>query len=144
MIGRRGFTLVEVMVALGLLVVIASLTLPVALTNTKAARAQAAERTLRLAPNTARGEAQRLGQPVGLVLVPSEEGEQLRLTQVRRPDPLQSDGADAAADPDDVATWPTVDQPEPRHRVGHRARRSRAGSARTPCRSDVAGRFRGR
>ena len=112
MAGGRGFTLVEVLVALGLLVMIASLVLPVALTNTTAARAQTAERMLTLAPAVARGEAQRLGRPVALVLLPSEDGQSLRLAVVREPDPESDSAADQRADPDDVSTWPTVDQPQ--------------------------------
>lgn len=112
---RRGFTLVEVLVALGLLVLVASLALPVALTNTARARATTAERMLSLAPSAARGEARRLGAPVALVLLPTEDGTEdggpLRLAMVRQGDPQSDQPADLAADPDDVATWPTVDQP---------------------------------
>lgn len=107
----RGFTLVEVLVALGLLVMIAALALPVALTNTTTARARTAERMLTLAPAVARGEAQRLGRPVALVLLPSDDGEALRLAVVREPDPESQSPADQRADPGDIATWPTVDQP---------------------------------
>lgn len=110
---RRGFTLVEVLVALGLLVLIASLALPVALTNTTSARAKTAERVLKLAPNTARGEAQHRGLPVALVLLPSEDGEELRLALIRQPDPESDNARDLAADPDDISTWPTVDDPTP-------------------------------
>lgn len=110
---RRGFTLVEVLVALGLLVLIASLALPVALTNTTSARATTAERVLKLAPNTARGEAQHRGLPVALVLLPSEDGEELRLALIRQPDPESDNARDLAADPDDISTWPTVDDPTP-------------------------------
>lgn len=108
---RRGFTLVEVLVALGLLVLIVSLALPVALTNTASARAKTAERVLKLAPNTARGEAQHRGLPVALVLLPGEDGEELRLALVRQPDPESDSPRDQAADPDDISTWPTVDDP---------------------------------
>lgn len=108
---RRGFTLVEVLVALGLLVLIASLALPVALSNTTSARATTAERVLKLAPNTARGEAQHRGLPVALVLLPSEDGEELRLALIRQPDPESDNARDLAADPDDISTWPTVDDP---------------------------------
>ena len=99
---RRGFTLVEVLVALGLLVLVASLALPVALTNTARARATTAERMLSLAPSAARGEARRLGAPVALVLLPTEDGTEdggpLRLAMVRQGDPQ----GDQPADPDDV------------------------------------------
>lgn len=108
---RRGFTLIEVLVALGLLVLIVSLALPVALTNTTSARAMTAERVLKLAPNTARGEAQHRGLPVALVLLPSEDGEELRLALVRQPAPESDSPRDQAADPDDISTWPTVDEP---------------------------------
>jgi prepilin-type N-terminal cleavage/methylation domain-containing protein len=108
---RRGFTLVEVLVALGLLVLIASLALPVALTNTAGARATTAQRVLTLAPDAARGQARRLGTPVALVLLPTEDGQSLRLAMVREPDPASDSAADRAADPDDIATWPTVDDP---------------------------------
>ncbi|UYV11807.1 MAG: prepilin-type N-terminal cleavage/methylation domain-containing protein [Phycisphaera sp.] len=108
---RRGFTLIEVLVALGLLVVVASLALPVALTNTSSARAKTAERILKLSPNTARGEAQHRGLPVALVLLPSQDGQELRLGLVRQPDLDSDSAADQAADPDDVSTWPTVDEP---------------------------------
>lgn len=112
MAGGRGFTLVEVLVALGLLVMIAALALPVALTNTTTARARTAERMLLLAPAVARGEAQRLGRPVALVLLPSDDGGALRLAVVREPDPQSDSPADQRADPEDIATWPTVDQPQ--------------------------------
>lgn len=108
---RRGFTLIEVLVALGLLVLIVSLALPVALTNSATARAKTAERVLKLAPNTARGEAQHRGQPVALVLLPSEDGEELSLALVRQPDPESDSARDQEADPDDISTWPTVDDP---------------------------------
>ncbi|OAB62948.1 hypothetical protein AY599_16555 [Leptolyngbya valderiana BDU 20041] len=108
---RRGFTLIEVLVALGLLVVITSLALPVALTNTQAARARTAERVLTLSPAVARGEAQRRGVPVALVLAPTEDGQGLRLLVVREPQAGSDDAADQAADPQDVTTWPAVDQP---------------------------------
>lgn len=107
---RRGFTLVEVLVAIGLLVMLTSLALPVALTNTTSARATTAERLLKLAPNTARSEAQRLGQPVAIVLLPSEDGTTLRLSIVRQPDPQSQSARDRGADPDDVSTWPAVDE----------------------------------
>jgi prepilin-type N-terminal cleavage/methylation domain-containing protein len=106
--GGRGFTLVEVLVALGLLVLVAALSLPVAFTNTTGARAQTAERLLRLAPALARGEARELGTPVGLLLSPAEDDGPLRLVVVREPDPQRESAADLAADPNDVATWPQV------------------------------------
>jgi|GEM_PF-4725419 len=110
---RRGFTLVEVLVAIGLLVLVASLVLPVALTNTDSARAKTAERVLKLAPNSARGEAQVRGLPVALVLLPSEDGAEISLAMVRQPDPQSDNARDLAADPDDISTWPTVDDPTP-------------------------------
>ncbi|MFI4916658.1 MAG: prepilin-type N-terminal cleavage/methylation domain-containing protein [Phycisphaerales bacterium JB060] len=109
---RRGFTLIEVLVALGLLVVITSLVLPVALTSTEAARARTAERILALAPGVARGQAQRSGGPVALVLAPGAgEGDPLRLLIVREPDPSGGGAADLSADPRDVSTWPPVAEP---------------------------------
>lgn len=109
---RRGFTLIEVLVAIGLLVVISSLAVPVALTNTESARARTAERILSLAPGVARGEAQRTGGPVALVLAPPAGADgPLRLLIVREPDPARGDAADQNADPGDVATWPPVDEP---------------------------------
>jgi len=110
--GRSGFTLVEVLVAVGLLVLIAALSLPVALTNTAGARAQSTERMLRLTPAMARAEAQRLGAPVGVVLLPSPDGAELRVAIVREPDAKGDNPRDLAADPSDVATWPTVAQPQ--------------------------------
>ncbi len=109
---RRGFTLVEVLVAIGLLVLIAALALPVALTNTTGARAQTAERQLRLSPSVARAEAQVAGVPVGLMLQPSDDARSLSVAIVREPDMRSDRPADLAADPDDVATWPTVAEPE--------------------------------
>ncbi len=109
---RRGFTLVEVLVALGLLVLIASLALPVALTNTTDARARTAERILKLAPAVARGEAQSRGLPVALMLRPSEDGTELSLELVRQPDPQGESAQDLEADPEDISTWPTVDEPK--------------------------------
>lgn len=111
----RGFTLVEVMVALGLLVLVASFTLPVALTSSDRARALTAERIMLLAPNLARGEARALGQPVALVLLPLEvdpgtEPAGVRLVLVRRPDPESDSPLDQRADPEDVLTWPVVGQ----------------------------------
>ncbi|MEQ8318601.1 MAG: prepilin-type N-terminal cleavage/methylation domain-containing protein [Phycisphaerales bacterium] len=107
---RRGFTLIEVLVALGLLVVISSLALPVALTNTDGARARTAERILTLAPAVARAEAQRSGVPVALVLAPSEDDQSLSLLVVREPEPGAESAADQRADPSDVSTWPRVDE----------------------------------
>lgn len=109
MLCRRGFTLVEVLVAMGLLVLVASLALPVALTKTDSSRAKTAERILKLAPNAARGEAQARGVPVALVLLPSADGTELRLAMVRQPEPASESAADLAADPDDISTWPMVD-----------------------------------
>ena len=109
---RRGFTLVEVLVAIGLLVLIAALALPVALTNTTGARAQTAERQLRLSPSVARAEAQVAGVPVGLMLQPSDDARSLSVAIVREPNMRSDRPADLAADPDDVATWPTVAEPE--------------------------------
>ncbi|MCW5756399.1 MAG: prepilin-type N-terminal cleavage/methylation domain-containing protein [Phycisphaeraceae bacterium] len=111
----RGFTLLEVMVALGLLGLVATFTLPVVLTNGPRARAQTAERMLVLSPNMARGEARALGQPVALVLLPEPaspgtQGASLRLVVVRRPDPDSNRAADQRADPGDLATWPIVGQ----------------------------------
>lgn len=107
---RRGFTLIEVLVALGLLVVISSLALPVALTNTAGARARTAERILTLSPAAARAEAQRSGVPVALVLAPSEDGQSLSLLVVREPEAGAETAADHRADPSDVSTWPRVDE----------------------------------
>lgn len=107
---RRGFTLIEVLVALGLLVVISSLALPVALTNTDGARARTAERILTLSPAVARAEAQRSGVPVALVLAPSEDGQSLSLLVVREPDAGAETIEDQRADPNDVSTWPRVDE----------------------------------
>lgn len=107
---RRGFTLIEVLVALGLLVVISSLALPVALTNTDGARARTAERMLTLSPAVARAEAQRSGVPVALVLAPSEDAQSLSLLVVREPETGGESAADQRADPNDVSTWPRVDQ----------------------------------
>ena len=111
MAGGRGFTLVEVLVAVGLLVLISALALPVALTNSTGARASTAERMLTLAPNVARAEAQRLGRPVALLLLPSEDGQVLELAFVREPDAASDLPADVRADLEDVATWPSVGEP---------------------------------
>lgn len=106
----------EVMVALGLLVLIASFTLPVALTSTDRARALTAERILLLAPNLARGEARAQGQPVAMVLMPLEVEDPgtgpagVRLVLVRRPDPESDSPEDPRADPEDILTWPMVGQ----------------------------------
>lgn len=115
MVVARGFTLVEVLVATGLLVLIAAFTLPVALTNGPRARAQTAERILLLSPNQARGEARALGRPVALALLPETRADGgsasgLRLSVLRRPDPDSDNPQDLRADPEDIATWPVVGQ----------------------------------
>ncbi|GIW73975.1 MAG: hypothetical protein KatS3mg103_0497 [Phycisphaerales bacterium] len=113
MVRRGGFTLIEVMVALGLLVLIASLVVPVALTDTTTARAEAAERMLLLGPAVARGEARQAGRPVALALVERGDGRPLSLAVLRVPGGEDADPARAApTDPADPLTWPTVAEPQ--------------------------------
>ncbi|MEO1008178.1 MAG: prepilin-type N-terminal cleavage/methylation domain-containing protein [Planctomycetota bacterium] len=100
---RAGFTLIETLVTLALVVLLGSLVVPATLARSEQARTSAAERELELFPSIARREAQRLGGPVAIVLIPAED-ERLELAAVRMPDSEE----DPEADSNLPATWPRV------------------------------------
>lgn len=81
--GARGFTVLELLLALAVLVVVAALAWPITLGAGRAEAFDASCRAISSAGLLARSESQRLGQPVALVAVEARDGEvRLRLEAI--------------------------------------------------------------
>jgi len=120
---RAAFTLVEVLIVLGVVALLATLVLPAGLARTDRTRSAVAESLLLLAPSSAAAEARLSRTPLALVLDSDSDG-RLRLMTVRPPvddDGGAMGGADAfggrgldgpggmdGLDGEDPSAWPRV------------------------------------